>query len=106
VNYKVILADLVIPLVLTVNTCVLPKYFFIHDMPPFKGVCQVLYSILLNIWLYYVDSIGASGTYMCGNIRDNTAELLKVCGNVRDSTAKLVQLYKVLLSYYCPCISH
>jgi hypothetical protein len=24
-----------------------------------------------------------------GNIRDNTAELLKVCGDIRDSTAEL-----------------
>ena len=39
-----------------------------------------------------------------GNIRDNTAELLKVCGDIRDSTAELVQLYWVLFSYYCPCI--
>jgi hypothetical protein len=34
-----------------------------------------------------------------GNIRDNTAELLKVCGDIRDSTA-----VRVLFSYYCPCI--
>jgi hypothetical protein len=42
-----------------------------------------------------------------GNIRDNTAELLKVCGDIRDSTAELVQLFQlywVLFSYYCPCI--
>ena len=39
-----------------------------------------------------------------GDVRDNTAELLKVCGDIRDSTAELVQLYWVLFSYYCPCI--
>jgi hypothetical protein len=39
-----------------------------------------------------------------GDVRDDTAELLKVCGDIRDSTAELVQLYWVLFSYYCPCI--
>ena len=39
-----------------------------------------------------------------GDIRDNTAELLKECGDIGDSTAELVQLYRVLFSYYCPCI--
>jgi hypothetical protein len=41
---------------------------------------------------------------ICGNIRDNTAELLKVCGDNRDNKAELVQLYRFLTSYYCPCI--
>jgi hypothetical protein len=39
-----------------------------------------------------------------GNIWDNTAELLKVCGDIGDSIAELVQMYRVLFSYYCPCI--
>ena len=41
---------------------------------------------------------------MFGNIKDNTAELLKICGDISDSTSKLAQLYKVLISPYCPCI--
>ena len=39
-----------------------------------------------------------------GNIRNNTAELLKVCGDIGDSIAELVQMYRVLFSYCCPCI--
>jgi hypothetical protein len=36
-----------------------------------------------------------------GNIRDNTAELLKVCGDIRDSTAELVLgPIQLLLSLY------
>ena len=36
-----------------------------------------------------------------GNIRDNTAELLKVCGDIRDSTAELIQLLLSLYSAVC-----
>ena len=38
-----------------------------------------------------------------GNIRDNTAELLKVCGDIRDSTAELGPTQLLLSLYSAVC---
>ena len=39
-----------------------------------------------------------------GDIRDNTAELLKVCGDIRDSTAELAGSYSATIVLVFSCV--